>query len=209
MVQRDVVQNVPVHHQQVAPPVIVKVKHARPERASQNICLPQRGSNRVVRERAVAVVAIKPVQLEIQMADEKIKQAIVHHVGGIGAHSRFRASFLAKSRAGFVRRIPKCAVSIIQIQKIALRIIRHENVRPAVAVKIRQHHRQALPIGVHQPRLRRHIRERPVAVVVIQPHGRAVKTVWVAIRAISGFIFSARHRMVFVILHVIRHQQIE
>ena len=173
MVELDVVQDVAVDDEQVAPAVIVKVEKARAERAIQNIGLTDARRNRVIGESAVAIIAIHAVQFEIQVAHEEIEQAIVHHVGGIGAHARFGAAVFAEARAGFVGRVAKRAVAVVEIQKIPLRVVGDENVRPSVAIQVRQHHAQAFAVGVRQAGFFSDVGERAVAVIVIQLRGRA------------------------------------
>src|SRR3984957_12577249 len=121
----------PVDHQQIAPTIIVKIEYASSERTIQDIRLSYRRSDRVIRECSVSIVAIQPVQFKVKMADEEIQQPVIHHVRGVRAHSCFGPALLAESRAGFVRRIAKRSISVVQVQEIALRIVRNENDRPA------------------------------------------------------------------------------
>ena len=208
MMQRNVVENMPVDHQQIAPAIIIKIEKSRPKRTVQNIGLSHSGRDREIRESSVAVIAVQPVQLEIQVADKQVQQPVVHHVRRIRAHSRFGAPVFAETNIRFARRIAKGPVTIVQVQKIPLRIVGDENIRPAIAIQIGQHHCQALPVGIGQPCFFRYIRECAVAIVVVQLRCAALEFIRMAIIAMPGWFLAACLGMIFVVLHVISDQQV-
>src|ERR1700722_19932412 len=136
MIKGNVIQNMSVDHQQIAPTIIIKIKKTRAKRAPQNVRLSESRSNREIGKSPVPIVAVQSVQLEVQMADKKIEQAVVHHVRGVRAHPRFRTTIFAESCVRFVSSVAKRAITIIEIQKVSLRIVCNENIRPAVSVQI-------------------------------------------------------------------------
>src|ERR1700719_3629807 len=72
MIDRDVVEDVAVDDEQVAPAIIVEIEKSRAESAAQEIRLANAGRDCVVRESAVAIIAIHAIEFVIKMADEKI-----------------------------------------------------------------------------------------------------------------------------------------
>ena len=134
MIGGDVVEDVAVDDEQVAPAVVVEIEKARAESTVQEIRLADAGRDRVVGERAVAIVAIEAIEFVIEMADEEIGQAVVGDVGGVGAHAGFGAAFFAEACAGGVTGVFEGAVAFIDVEKIALRVVGDEDVGPAVVV---------------------------------------------------------------------------
>ncbi len=143
------------------------------------------------------------------MAHVQIVFPRVPHIRRVSAHPRFRLPVLAVAGAAGVARVAKGPVMIIQIKEIPLRIIGYENVRPAVPIQIGGDDRQALAIHVAKPGPFRHVRERPVAIVVIKPRRVPCKTVRVAIPAVARPVVPAGNRMVHVKLHIICHEQVQ
>src|SRR5712692_9890363 len=134
MVELDVVEDVAVDDEQVAPAVVIEIEEARAECAVENAGLADAGGDGVVGEGAVAIVAVEAVELEIKMADEKVGQAVVGDVGGVGAHAGFGAAVFAEASAGSEAGVAKGAVAIVEVEEVALRVVGDEDVGPAVIV---------------------------------------------------------------------------
>src|ERR1700738_4629584 len=71
--QADIIENMTVDDEQITQAVIVEIKKPGPERGFLNIGRTQAGTQRLVAEIRLSIVAIEPVEFKIEVADVDIK----------------------------------------------------------------------------------------------------------------------------------------
>src|SRR5579859_4871030 len=95
-------------------------------------------------------------------------------IRGIYAHSRARYTVFAKGDAGQHRFLRKRSVAIVAIELVGLRIVRKQEIRPAVAIVIEHRDAERFRSRIAQARYFRDVFENAVAAVVPEPHGSAL-----------------------------------
>src|SRR5439155_15582882 len=105
--------------------------------------------------------------------------------------------------------LAKRPVTIVVKKKVGHRVVGDENVLPAVIVVVEGHHAQ--PVAGLQAHSRglADVRERAIAVVVIEGGGLPLVNVRMAVAAIAGLAFSAPEVVVRRPVHVIGDYEIE
>ena len=209
MVAGDVVEDVAVYDEEIAPAVVVEIEEAGAETAVENVGLAEAGSDGAVSERAVAVVGVEAIEFEIEMADVEIHAAVVAEIGGVGAHAGFGAAIFAEAGARGVADVSECAVAVIEIEKISLRIVGDENVWPAVVIEIGEDDGEAFAVFVDEAGFGGDVGERAVAIIVIEARRGAGEIVGMAIGTdlrkilVAGAEIAAGDGIVHVVLNVI------
>ncbi len=215
MIRGDVVEDVAVDDEQIAPAVVIEIEKSRAEGAIQKIGLADAGCDRVVGERAIAIIAIEAVEFVIEMADEKVRQAVVGDVRRVGAHACFGAAFFAEAGAGCVRHVLERPVALIDVKKVSLRVVGDKYVRPAVIVQVDGDNGEALAVFIGEAGFFGYVAERAVAIIVIEARGSAGEIVRVAIGAHLRDVLVARTKIaagdgvIHVVFHVVGDEQIK
>src|ERR1700733_14681382 len=89
-------------------------------------------------------------------------------IGPIYTHGSSRDAVLAVSHPGRHTLFAKCAVLVVAVKLVWLRIVCDEDIRPSVVVEINDSDAERLAVGIGQPGLVRHILEAAAAQVVKQ-----------------------------------------
>ena len=88
---------------------------------------------------------------------------------GVHAHSRAGFAVAAEGQPGFHRDIFEFSVVQIAIEFVGLRIVGHQQVRPAVLIVIKHRHAERFRAAVENPAAGGDILKRSVAAIVKQP----------------------------------------
>ena len=202
----------PVANQNVRPAVIIHIeKTAAPSEILRVLAEPalKRGVLKV--RPAKIVVQGGRVAREIRLHQIEIAIEIV--IGSGNAHARLRLPVGAQCAAGFQRNVGERSVLFVLIECASRRIIGDINVRPAIVVEIRRQHAQSVSsVGLQNSRFLADVRERAIAVVVIQNIFPAHQTWWPArhhhafVKARPGLRYRRRSQ---VHVDVISYKQVE
>ena len=140
--------DVSVHGEDVLLPVQVVVEEEDAEGERQQAGAPDGGARRLVDEQPVALVPIQREHLVGEVADEQVRTARAIVVGRVDAHGAARDAILGERHAGGDALLRERAVAVVSIQLVRLRIVRDEDVGPAVAVVVQHGDAQRLARGI-------------------------------------------------------------
>ena len=129
---------------------------------------------------------------------EDVRPAVVVDVARVGAHPGQRLARLGVGDPGHEADLLERAVLQVVEQEVGLRVVGDEQVHVAVAVEVGEADAHALADQLADPALDRDVRERAVAVVVVERVRQALVVVRVAVvvhapRARTGAPSSASH----------------
>src|SRR4029077_3646738 len=102
------------------------------------------------------------------VADDEARTARVIVVGGIHTHAGSRDARLAERYPRGPGRVREGPVPLVAIEPVRLRVVRHEQVHPAVAVEIEHRDAESFRRRVVEPGAPGDSLERAVAAVVIE-----------------------------------------
>ena len=167
VVKAHVVEHGAVQLQDVDPAVVVVVDELGRDPAKQPRLGADSGAIRGIGEGAVSVVVVEAVELEVEMGDVDIEQAVAVDVGGVDAHAGLVAAVLACGQPGDQRHILEGAVAIVEEEEVGPGVVGDGDVGPSVVVEVGEHHAHAFRFGQADTRLVAHVGEGAVVVVVV------------------------------------------
>src|SRR5579884_1035208 len=144
MIKLNVVENVAVHHDNVARAVVIIIHEACAEAAVMPGGITELGGESRVFKAAVAQIAIKPRLLKIEMRHHNIQPAVAGGICRVGSHARFRGAVGADSDPGEITDLLKRSVMLVMEKEVGHGVIGDEDVLPAVLVVIKRHHTQTV-----------------------------------------------------------------
>ena len=158
----------PVGGEDVGPAVEVEVEEEAAERQGQQGGPPDGRARAFVDEQAVALVVIQGHHLGREVADHQVGPARAVVVGGVGPHPRAGHPRVAERHPGQHPDVFERAVAAVLEELVGLRVVGHEEVRPAVVVEVEHDDAQRLRRGRAHAGGRRHVFEGRVAPVAIE-----------------------------------------
>ena len=135
-------------------------------------------------------------------------RAGIFEIANIDSHPGAGFSVRAERQPRLDRHILEFSVSQIPVQLVRLRIVRHQQIRPAVVVVIEHRHAQRFRAAVENSARRRHIFKRAVAAIVKQPARVPAIRFRRAIRFVRP-IQAAKNIVLRRPAHVVAHKQIQ
>src|SRR5215469_12738050 len=115
------------------------------------------------------MVVIKGVVVLGEVRHKKIEPAIVVVVPDRDPHVGLRSAIGTQGTAGFEGNLLKPAVPLISPEVVGHGVVRHEDIRPSVVVKIEPYHSQAIAFdAVVQADILTDFAKLPVAFIVIE-----------------------------------------
>ena len=173
------------------PAVVVVIQKFHGDAAVEDGFVADAGAIRVVVEGSVMVVVVEAIQFEIEVRDVDVEPAVAIHVGGVDAHAGFVTAVLAGRHAGNERNILKGSVVLVEKKKIRPGVVGDGDVRPAVAVEVREDDAHAFRFGLADAGCVAHVGESAVVIVVVELGFLSLVIVGIAVRAIAGAAFAA------------------
>ena len=132
-----------VDNRQIGKTVLIKIREDGPEPRAAPRGVGQSRHGRAFLKQAARPLLPERVVLLGQMRDENIEQAVAIHVTGGDAHVRVRAAHGVVGEAAPPGLVAKSAVVLIDPERVRLRVIGHQNVRPAISVEVSADHAEA------------------------------------------------------------------
>src|SRR5208337_3884597 len=175
----------------VRPAVVVVIQKLHRNAAQPHRFVPDPGGKRHVVKGAVVVVVIETIQFEVQVRDVNILPAVTVHIRGVEAHAGFVAPVFTRGYPRNEGDILERSIMLVEEKKIRPGVVGNGDVRPAIVVKVRQHHAQALGFGFSHAGSIADIGEGSVVVVVIQLGFLPPVIAGMAIGTIAGPVFAA------------------
>ena len=157
---------------------------------------------------AVRGRAIEADHFVVEIGDGHAGKTGAIEIRGIHAHSGARFSFGAEGDAGFHGDVLECAIALIAIELVGLRVVGYEQIGPAVAIVIEHGDAQRFRAGVKDAALGSDVLKSSIAAIVKKPASLAA----VGFRRAVGFVFSVEAAENVVLgrpLHVIADEKIE
>jgi hypothetical protein len=127
--------DVAVDHEEVEPAVVVVVEKAVAPADKGNGGLGDSGLVADVGKARVAVVVVEHLIVVAKVGDEKIEQAVVLVVARGNAHGGDLAAVLVQREARRVALVVEGAVALVDVEKVGLGVVAHQQVGLAVAVE--------------------------------------------------------------------------
>ena len=197
-----------VHGHQIEPSIQIQIAERAPESQAVARRLPDPRFHRHIRIRAALATAIERHHFVVEVRDRDSRRAGVVVIRNIDAHSGPRLPVFAERDSSAHRDIFERAVAQVAIQLIGLRIVRDQNIRPAVPIVIEQRHTQRFRGGIENAALRRDIFKRSVAAIAKQPAGGAVICLRRAVR-LALAVDTAINIVLRRPLHIVAYEQIQ
>ena len=165
----DVVDDVPVAHEQIQVAVVVVVGKEGAEAYKIERGLGDATVVGNVGENTVGVTPIKGVVLEVQMDRDDVQPTIAIVIGEVGAHSRLRLPILAIPDPREKRHVLELSLPVVLKEKVPHGVVGHVNIRISVVVIIAPDDSQTLAIVGHMDaRLLSDVGEGSISVVTKQ-----------------------------------------
>ena len=189
------VVDVPVGDDEIDRAVEVHVREdaAEPQRVSRRGA--DARAHRFVLVQAASQRPIEADHLVVEIRDREARSPGTIDVRCVDAHSGARLAVGAEGHTGLDRDVLERAVPLVAIELVRLRVVRHEEIGPAVLIVIQHRHAERLRAGVEDAARRRDVLERAVAAVAEQPArvaavglGRAVRLL-LAVEAAEDVVF--------------------
>ena len=158
----------PVDGDHVQPAVVVDVDPTRPEAGVRQTCGADAPARALVPEHP-PVVDVQGAPLPRQLGDEEVLVTIVVEVAGVHPHVGLGHSGGAERRPPQQRAVPEGAVALVDPQLVLPLVVGDEQIEPAVVVVVGGSGAESRPELPPHPGLERHVRERPVAEIAVQP----------------------------------------
>ena len=155
-------------------------------------------------EAHLAQVAKQRHRLVEQCSLEDIRQAVVVDVPAVYAHPGDGRAVFCEGNAFFDGGFFERTVVLVQEQVVRKRVVRNEQIRPAVTVEVGRGDCHPLADAPANPRGGGHVCKRSVAIVVEQGIGHAGVRAWVAIVRQAAFL--ANRLGLRIPLHVIHDE---
>src|SRR5256885_12061507 len=174
----DFVVRMSVRDEQILIAIVVVIEELYAPAAHEPRRATDSGRAGYVIEGFVVPITINGIHLLIDVGNEQVLPAILIEVGGVDAHARSSAAILTESNTGGEANFFKLAVAAVSKEKILDCVVRNEKIHPAVIVDIRRDNSPRLTENFTNARLRRHIRECAITVVVEEQAARRRINAW-------------------------------
>ena len=138
----------------------------------------------LVDKQPIALVVIKGDHLVGEIADDDAGMAAAVVIRGISTHPGARHPILAEADPGCDSLLLEGSVSFVQVKFVWLRVVGDQDVRPAVAIGVKNRNAQALGGGILESGLLGGIFEFAATQVMPQTKGRS----FVRFRSAVGFV---------------------
>src|ERR1051325_6421499 len=133
-----------IDHQQVGPAIVVIIeKPCAPANVGQTY-RSHFGGIRDIGEGTLTVVVIESVVIIVEVRDEQIEPSVVIIIAERHTHAALFAAVFVYRHAGGKSNLLKRAISVVVIEKVRRRVVRHKNVHKTIVVKITRNHAQAV-----------------------------------------------------------------
>src|SRR5260370_41506517 len=132
----DVGGNVADRKENVRPAVEIIVEEKTSEAESEQGSTADFRAGRLVNEEAFSFVVIERKHLVREIGDEQAGKAGMIIVGGVHAHTGAGNAVFAEGDSRYHGFFRECAIAIVAIKLVGLRVIRKQKVWPAVVVEI-------------------------------------------------------------------------
>ena len=117
---------------------------------------------------------VKAQHLVGKIADEQMREARTVVIGRIHSHARARHAIFTESNSGGNGFLFERAILFIQVKLVRLGVVGQDNVRPAIAVVVKDRDPEGLGCVVEEVRFLRSVFELAVAKIVPEPCSRAL-----------------------------------
>ncbi len=187
----DVGIDMAVGNENVGPAIEIVVEEKTAEAKSEQGSAADFGARSLVNEESFAFVVIERKHLIREVRNQQAGEAGVIVVGGVHAHAGTGHAVFAKGDSRDHRFFGECAVAIVAIKLVRLRVIRKQKIGPAVIVKIEHRDTESLRRRLAEAGFLRYVLESAVAAVVPEANGSAFVGFRSAIRfalAVEGAI---------------------
>src|SRR4051794_33624350 len=141
--------------------IVIEEKCA--ECQAEKACTAQLGARSLVNEDSVAFVVIQRKHLVREIADKQGRPAAAIVISRVGAHSTSSHTLFAESNARAQRDIGECAIAVVAVELVGLRVVRYKNIRPAVVIEVKDRNAKRLARGIGDARPLAHIVESAIA----------------------------------------------
>ena len=138
MQQLNVVQDMPVDHNQVQKSVPVEVAETSSEAAEEICGIPETRVVGRIDKIPVPGVSVEAVVFMIKVSNINIGQTITVVVSHIHSHTRFGNAVLTVGNSRFQASFVELPVPIVKIEKVSNAVIGDEGIDVAVEIQIRQ-----------------------------------------------------------------------
>ena len=159
--------DVAVDHHQVFPAVVVEVKKTNTPSDKRNSHL---RNARLVADFSKAGVPVIPIQSLVvvgEIGHRQIHEAVVQVVANRQTHGGYLPALAIERETGDITLIIECAVALVDVKIVGLRVIGDKQVHLAVVVCIDKNGSESVVCaGVRYTRLDAHIRERAISIVL-------------------------------------------
>src|SRR5579863_2172427 len=198
-----------VRLQNIRPAVVVIVDELCCNAAQKHGFVTNAGAVSDVGKRAVAIIVIEAVELQIEMRDIHVEQPVTIHVGGVNAHACLIFSVFTCGDSGDERSIREFAVFVVQEQEIGPGVVGNDNVRPAVAVKVGKDNTHALGLRNAYAGFIAEIGKRTVVIIAVKLRLLPAIVIRIAIGAITGSFVPAPEIVLGRPIEIVRHDKVE
>ena len=160
--------DVPIHQQQIRPPIVIEVeKHRSPSQIFGVEAKPSRGSHIV--ECSIAVVAIEGRSIVGKVRLENVKAPITVVVADRRSHARLLAPVFIERRARSYTDVGESAVAIIAIENARGAVASDINIGPAIVVEVESRNAErVVAVGLVDVRFLGNVLESVVAAIAVQ-----------------------------------------
>ena len=129
------------------------------------------GSGALLREQAGSVVHVERASLAGELGNEQVLVAVVVEVAEVHSHVRLGFSGFTERHAPQRRQVPERAIALVDPELVLLLIVRDEDVDPSVPVHVGSRHPERRAERARHARGCRHVSERAVSAIPIEPAG--------------------------------------
>src|SRR5260221_124312 len=205
----DFVVRVSIRDEQILIAIVVIIEELYAPAAHEPGGTADSGCTGHVIEGFVVPIAINGVHLLIDVGDEQVLPAVLIEVRGVDAHARSSPAVLTEANTGSEANFFKLAVAAVSKEKILDCIVRNEKIHPAVVVDISRDNSPRLAKNFTDARLRRHVCESAITVVVEEQTARRRINSWNAVKTFAGALITAELVLESIELDEPANEQIE
>ena len=155
-------------HEDVGVPVVVVVEEARAEGAELEHRHAEAHGVAPVDEPHPSLVALEEGALVVEVHHQQVQSAVPVHVLGVGAHGPCRPARGVEGHLGLERDVPEAAVAEVAEEEVRRRVVRLEDVDPAVVVEVGGDDAHALAHEAGDARPGARVLEGAVAAVAVE-----------------------------------------
>src|SRR2546421_12148170 len=137
-------------------------------------------------KQAFSQIREERIGLVHQVSDKDVFSSVRVKVSGINTHASLSFAVPVDGSPGQKRFVLKGAVLSVNPELVGIAIVSDVNIHPAVAIKIRGNHTQAVAELFVDTSVNRYIFKCPVAFIMKQPVARRAKNFWRAIISRGG-----------------------